>query len=49
MQNVLRNDKWFGEPVLMGLTGRYNQLKQEKPGCAKILRSLNVTLISSGF
>lgn len=25
MYDVLRNDKWFGEPILMGLTERYNQ------------------------
>lgn len=25
MQDISRNDKWFGEPILMGLTGSYNQ------------------------
>lgn len=35
---MLKYDKWFGEPVLIGLTGRYGHTNEKSQVMAKMLR-----------
>lgn len=48
MKDILRNDKWFGEPILM-VDWKIQPILMRKAGLSKILRSLNVILVISGF